>query len=366
MARPPRRFEQILQLVKAKLPEAVILKKISDSPGLNPSPEQLVQLKTAGASDNILLAISGARPAKPEPAKEPASGSDTFTARGLTNEEILTKMHQGDFAGLSLTNEDLKFTSLFGQYLENYARRCAAFLPADKVQLRGVRCSAVYTRTGQCADWESYDLPGLFAKPELHDARAALARQTAADAGRRMSVMLGNMAGKGKTPMEALPQMVADGVALASDMEKLVRTNRCDGAGLKRFEENLRLFALGKQPIRLGAESAAPVRPKLNQNYTKLLSGLVSEDATRWGMAARLVRGSVSEASVTAKDDAGSPAKVAASYVWEGMLGRKRGGVTLTFSEGMPECLYYSETPTVCHTPGRKIAAAFAAGSYEQ
>jgi len=53
-------FDQILQLVKLKMPEAAILKKISEAKGLNPSTDQLIALKTAGASDNVILAITGA------------------------------------------------------------------------------------------------------------------------------------------------------------------------------------------------------------------------------------------------------------------------------------------------------------------
>ncbi|MFN0102591.1 MAG: CsgG/HfaB family protein [Bryobacteraceae bacterium] len=52
-------FDQILQLVKLKMPEAAILKKIGDFKTLNPTVDQLIQLKTAGASDAVILAVSG-------------------------------------------------------------------------------------------------------------------------------------------------------------------------------------------------------------------------------------------------------------------------------------------------------------------
>ena len=52
-------FDQILQLVKLKMPEAAILKKVSEIKNLNPTMNQLVQLRTAGASDAVILAITG-------------------------------------------------------------------------------------------------------------------------------------------------------------------------------------------------------------------------------------------------------------------------------------------------------------------
>lgn len=78
-------FDQILQLVKLKMPEGVILKKISEIKGLNPSMNQLVQLKTAGATDAIIMAISGAgapaaSTADSTPAPAPASGTATVVA----------------------------------------------------------------------------------------------------------------------------------------------------------------------------------------------------------------------------------------------------------------------------------------------
>jgi hypothetical protein len=133
------------------------------------------------------------------------------------------------------------------------------------------------------------------------------------------------------------------------------------------------LFALNKQPIRLGGNGAAsavivpiPGIPFKDQNYTRLIGDLVGDEARKWGSMARFVRGSVTSASVSSRDEAGRPSKIVAPYAWNSILGRNTGSVILTFTGGLPECMYYSETPSVCHTPNRKIAAAYADGAYQQ
>jgi curli biogenesis system outer membrane secretion channel CsgG len=71
-------FDQILQLVKLKMPEAAILKKISEAKALNPSTDQLIALKTAGASDGVILAITGA--GAPAAAPPPVSAAVEISA----------------------------------------------------------------------------------------------------------------------------------------------------------------------------------------------------------------------------------------------------------------------------------------------
>lgn len=59
VAAPANAVDQVLQLVKLKMPEGAILKKIGELKGLNPSMDQLVALRTAGASDAVISAITG-------------------------------------------------------------------------------------------------------------------------------------------------------------------------------------------------------------------------------------------------------------------------------------------------------------------
>jgi len=46
--------------------------------------------------------------------------------------------------------------------------------------------------------------------------------------------------------------------------------------------------------------------------------------------------------------------------------GKTSGGVTSTFVDGMPECLYFNDMPWSCRTPNRRIAAKYAEGAYQQ
>lgn len=61
--------------------------------------------------------------------------------------------------------------------------------------------------------------------------------------------------------------------AVAGDMDALVQMNACTSPGLVRFEDNLRLFALNKQPVRLDGKSlgsAVTVIPEF-RSKTKII-----------------------------------------------------------------------------------------------
>jgi hypothetical protein len=221
-----------------------------------------------------------------------------------------------------------------------------------------------------CIEYETVDT-NLFAKPALYDALNTVHRLRTADFGRELSRSFGDL-----TRPDALPKLVGligDAQAIASDMSSLVQNNACKAPGLIRFEDNLRFFALNKQPIKLGggATDAAVILPSKgqtikDQDYRKLIEDLVLDDTKRRGAFARFIDGSVTTASVGERDQLGRPMRVFAPYIWEGMIGRTAGQVTLTFSDGQPECLTYSETPSVCHSPNRRIIARYLEGGYSQ
>jgi hypothetical protein len=319
-----------------------------------------------------------------QPAPQPAAdqhGPVTATSlntRGLTTATLVTKFFAGDFLNIDLDVADMGFNVLFQQYLNAYARQCNRYLPSNRVEMTTSECQTErVTRNGYgaeisrgCVAWRTVGT-GLYADPVLYDAKKAADRQRAGNALRETSRMMGNMSAS--NPISAMMNMLGDAQALAGDMNSLVEMNGCTSPGLKRFEENVRLFALNKQPIRLdGTQAKAssvtvviPGIPFKDQNYTRLIGDLVADDATKWGAFAKLVPGSVTGSSVVSRDDAGRPAKVTARYSWVS-LGRTTGTVTLTFNEGTPECLYYSETPTVCHRPNHKIVASYIEGGYQQ
>ncbi|GAB4367566.1 MAG: hypothetical protein OHK0021_10970 [Bryobacter sp.] len=63
---------QILQMVEMKLPEAAVLKAIEAAGPLQPTPDDFLKLKSAGASDAVILALSGTKPMPAAPASAPA------------------------------------------------------------------------------------------------------------------------------------------------------------------------------------------------------------------------------------------------------------------------------------------------------
>lgn len=304
----------------------------------------------------------------------------TFTTSGLTNSALITKIFEGDFVNIDLDRTDDRFGILFQQYLEAFAQHCSSALPRDKVEMTNQRCAhesdwvtrngygIEISRTRTCDQYETFGI-GLFAKPALYNARNSVTRQRAADMGRELSRAFGVY-----TQPDAIPnvvRLIGDAQAISNDMHSLVQINACKAPGLLRFEDNLSLFALNKQPLRLGGGTATasvidPGRGQSfkDQNYRKLVEDLILDDAKQWGAFARYIDGSVTGASVGERDPQGRPKSVIVPYRWEGMMGRVSSQATLTFSDGQPECLTYAETPNVCHSPNRRIVARYLEGGY--
>lgn len=320
----------------------------------------------------VLMSGQGA----PAAAAEGKRARPTLKTEGLTNHALITKIFEGDFVNIYMDRSDDLFGVLLNQYLQAFGRQCDAALPRNKVELTTQRCAAEnVTRNGygveisrSCVEWETVGT-GIFAKPAMHGALTTLSRQNAADAGRKMSQALGQ-AGQ-PDGVSRMARLVGDAQSIADDMRQLVSLNGCSSPGLERFEENLRRFAVNEQPIALNPGKAAPSinnppagQAFKDQDYRKLIEDLILDDTKRWGAFARFVPGSVTGASVEGRDGKGLPARVAAPYMWEGIMGKKRGKATLTFKEGIPECLIYSETPSVCHSANRQISARYLQGEY--
>lgn len=300
----------------------------------------------------------------------------TFKTRGLTNDALITKIFEGDFVNIDLDRTDNRFGILFGQYLQAFARYCSAALPRNKVEMTRQECDTErITSNGfgieisrTCVKYRTVGT-NLFAKPALYDALNAVNRQRAADIGRELSRTFGDLTRSDAG--SAMVGLLGDAQSIASDMTSLVQINTCTAPGLLRFEDNLRLFALNKQPTQLGGEAtvSSVITPPAgqtfkDQNYRKLIEDLILDDTKRWGAFAEFIPGSVTDVSIGDRDKLGRPMRVIAPYAWEGLQGVTSGRVTLTFSDGLPECLTYSETPSVCHSPNRRIVARYLEGGY--
>ena len=111
-----------------------------------------------------------------------------------------------------------------------------------------------------------------------------------------------------------------DALQLNGDMDALVRLNACDGAGLRRFQENVVLFSKGKQPLLLpGAPppvtpSALPPGVLADSDYNRLVEDLVADQARTW-VFNRYVPGSTSRV-IVAHDPTGRPSKILAKYLF--------------------------------------------------
>jgi hypothetical protein len=95
------------------------------------------------------------------------------------------------------------------------------------------------------------------------------------------------------------------------------------------------------------------------------MEDLVSDQASRWVLN-RYISGSVTGVTVTSLDDQGRPARMSARYKFDGYRGRMDGSVNVSFFDGLPECMYFFDTPSACKTPNRRIVSSYAEGAYER
>lgn len=182
-----------------------------------------------------------------------------FTSKGLKNEELFANIFLGEFESIPFQRDDISFSALFGAYLKSYAEYCPSSLPSNKVEMTRQVCAA-YTETRNgwgvvinttCTRWRT-EGTGLYADPSLYAAKSSAERAQAAK-------ILNPKSGGGI--LEGLAEALVDftsgktlnemgkAVDVSSDVAPLVSMNACSGPGLKRFQENLRRFALNERPL---------------------------------------------------------------------------------------------------------------------
>ena len=197
--------------------------------------------------------------------------SASFSVSGLHNEALLTNLYIGNFKGIDFDRTNVLFEGLFSDYLRAYGRHCDAYLPKNKVEIKETYCAQQeydydrYGNRGGAKGCLSYGTrgTGIYADPTL----VAAKDQLDSVAGPEMIHQAFNtMAGKNGDGMSSLLgalKTLGASQTITSDMDSLVGMNACPSPGLKRFQENLMLFALGKQPIVLpGVAPPVPSRPQ--------------------------------------------------------------------------------------------------------
>ena len=294
------------------------------------------------------------------------TNAPVFSAKGLHYEKLLVNIFRGDFVNISFDRDETTFVLLLNQYIDAYAIHCASSLPANKVELMRAECVRESVTTNgygmeisrTCIEWVHVGR-GLYATPEMRNAKKVIERLQTGDAFRNMYKMISQ-----KNPIGETLNLVEKVNTIKTDMASLLRMNGCKSAGLMRFQENLRLFALNKQPIRLDGTTANKTIASKSQNFGKLAEDLVYLHSKKWVMN-RYQRGSISNANITSRDNQNRPTEMSAKYIFQGFGGRSTGSVRITFNDGLPECLYFYDFPTTCRTADRRIVAEFANGGYQ-
>lgn len=293
---------------------------------------------------------------------------ESFTSHGLNYETELMAIYLGDFNKARLKNNEIAVSRLFRGYLEAYGKYCDAYLPSNKVAITTSECATErVTRNGwgtvtdtSCVRW--VDVPtGLYADPLLYNSSNALSRK----AGKGMvgKIFSGN-------PF-ASRSMLDDVLSIGNDMNNLVRANKCNNAGLKRFENNLYLFVEGKPPLLLPSKETLASINGTDQiiysseqiDFRQLLNDLIVENSKGW-MMNRYRSGSVSSIKIHTRNGNGSANTVGASYTFDSFGKAYSASVRLTFSNGIPVCLFFSDAPQVCRHPSRKIINTYERGRY--
>jgi hypothetical protein len=87
-----------------------------------------------------------------------------------------------------------------------------------------------------------------------------------------------------------------------------------------------------------GLGAGGPIR---DADYTRLLNELVAANARGW-VVNRYQAGSISDPIVSHDPQ-----------------GTQRGRVTVTFNDGSPDCMYFSDAPDTCRAPATGVVSAF-------
>ncbi|HEY3740904.1 MAG TPA: hypothetical protein VGL53_13720 [Bryobacteraceae bacterium] len=307
------------------------------------------------------------------PAKPASTAPARFSAVGLNNEDDLVRIYSGEFQSVRLDRASAEFMLIISSYMNDYARECKQFLPPNKVEITKQVCTQTSTPVNgygnpvgasTCVAYETVGT-GLYADPQLYAAE----QEVDANAAKKMlGNMMGMLTGKGGAASNPLtmPQQITDQLtAVGNEMQSLIHTNACGSRGLVNFQSNLIRFANGDNPTKFAGAvvaTATPGEPAKDTDFARLLDDLVADNARGW-MMNRYQRGSITD-PIVSRDPLGHPVRVMAQYSYAGMQGAQRGRVTVSFKDGSPDCLYFSDAPDTCRLPAEGVVSAYEKNAY--
>jgi hypothetical protein len=333
---------------------------------------------SAAAQTQKPAARRAAAPAKSTAAAKPASTAPArFSAAGLNNEDDLVRIYSGDFQAVHLDRAGMEFMLIISGYMNDFAKDCAQFLPSDKVEITQQVCAETSTPVNgygnpvggsTCVSYRTVGT-GLYADPHLY---AAVNDVSAKAQANMLGNMLGMVTGKGShaaNPLTMPQQIIDQTVAVGNEMQTLIHTNSCGSRGLVNFQSNLIRFANGDNPTKFaGAVASGPAPgataggPAKDTDFARLLDDLVAANARGW-MMNRYQPGSITD-PIVSRDPLGHPVRIMAQYSYAGMQGTQRGRVTVSFKDGSPDCLYFSDAPDTCRLPAEGVVSAYEKNAY--
>tara|TARA_R110002050_G_scaffold287918_1_gene439431 strand:- start:75 stop:1040 length:966 start_codon:yes stop_codon:yes gene_type:complete len=300
------------------------------------------------------------------------SQSMVLNTDGLYYAEFFDYMFRGHFENIEINREDMEFLMIFEQYLRAFGKQCSSYLPDNKVEIMEQICVAEeITRNGYgmeigrvCVEWKWVGT-GLYARPELYNAKMEVESIQRAESLRTVMAMITDPNAMGNSM-----DMVHKINGLKNDTAQIFTLNPCNSTGIKRFEENLRLFALNKPSIRMQGNSKYEAMKKSGgptgfQNFNKLVDDLITSQSKTWAFN-RYVPGSISGLTILSKDNQGRPITLKANYKFKGFGNGNNGLVTVTFKKGLPDCIYFADFPNNCKTPNSSIVVSYAQGNYKK
>ena len=280
------------------------------------------------------------------------------------------RIYVGDFEHVTFKPDSTEFGLMVGGYMNEYAESCDRFLPKDKVEIMTQECATEQvTRNGygvelsrSCVSYRTVGT-GKYADPQVYSLQKRLDAGMAAG---MMNSMFQGMSQRGGDPAGGMKQMTDVAVYVKQDMSHFVDDNGCASPATMRFQANMLHYGHGEQPIRMAgmAEAMAASTTSLakGQDYKRLVDDLIAAESHAW-MMNRYVQGSV-RVNAVQRSSGGEAREVDAGYSFQMMGNSEAGRVRVTFENGAPACLYFSDFPTTCRAPSPGVLSAYKRNQY--